>query len=661
MPRDVNVQFRDGSTHQYVGVPDGVSNEAVIAKATNDFGQPPDKIDGAFAGPDPTGSFAENVDIGFGKAFSDLGTGLKQLGLAAADQIPGVDLTQRRADLRTKIDEQKRLDEPLMRTGGGITGNVGGVIASMLAPFGVLGVGAKGAQIAGNANTANRLMQLSRATTIPNTVRAATAQGAAYGAATPTGTGDNPYLPTMIGGGLGAFGQALPMGLGLITRGVHGAVLPFSNEGAEKIAARTFGRFAGDSGSFQNMSGEMVPGSMPTIAEATEDPGVAILQRQLSDRDPQFAAALTERGEANNLARLNVLEGIAGTPEELAAARALREDTADVTYNRAMAADQMRRDLARTEATERAAVSTGEALPAMELATPGLRELTSSPTFRQAVEKAKTLAADKLVPIGDPLSNLTGLHYTKLALDQMVNEGKRSGSFGNTSEEALIGLKERLLAEIDKVSPQYGTAKTVFQQQSGPVNRMEVGGEILRRATGGMTALENPMVRLNPLAKMLSDIDAVAAGATDFRGAQGAQILGPENMNALTMVLRDLERAGALNKGTARGSNTRQNFAMQNLLDQLAVPFGSTGERLTQSGVADALATTLGKIYGVSGREQAIQSIMQRMSLEPEYAREVLSRVPPAQRAMVERQIAQFLSPGLVATQRSVDPVLEAR
>lgn len=69
---------------------------------------------------DPTGSFAENSLAGTGKAFADIGRGVSQL----VGFGPNKEETQ----------EIRRRDAPLMKTGGGIAGNISGNVA-LFAPL----------------------------------------------------------------------------------------------------------------------------------------------------------------------------------------------------------------------------------------------------------------------------------------------------------------------------------------------------------------------------------------------------------------------------------------------------------------------------------------------------------------------------------------------
>lgn len=119
---------------------------------------------------DPTSGmgFTDKFNAGMGKAFSDIGRGTKQLfgGGPSAEEVR----------------ETRRLDAPLMRTGAGIAGNIGGNVAVAAPAMFIPGV---------------------------NSVAGAGAAGATIAALQPTeGTGER--LTNMaVGGGLGAGTQYL--------------------------------------------------------------------------------------------------------------------------------------------------------------------------------------------------------------------------------------------------------------------------------------------------------------------------------------------------------------------------------------------------------------------------------------------------------------------
>lgn len=72
-------------------------------------------------------NFAQTTLAGIGKSFADTGRGLQQIvGMRSPEQV----------------EEDRKLDAPLMRTGGGVLGNVGGQITQMAVPARIPGMGA---------------------------------------------------------------------------------------------------------------------------------------------------------------------------------------------------------------------------------------------------------------------------------------------------------------------------------------------------------------------------------------------------------------------------------------------------------------------------------------------------------------------------------------
>lgn len=164
----------DGTVYRVTG-PEGATEREALDRVQAQARTPEPE-----AAPDPTGSFTENMAAGAGKALTDLWRGLKQR-VGFGDQA--------------EIDEARKLDAPLMKTGGGVLGN----IAGYLAPAAV-------------------------ATRIPgaNTYAGSAAIGGVLGALQPTVEGESSLTNTALGatGGVaGKFagdkvGQALASRLG---------------------------------------------------------------------------------------------------------------------------------------------------------------------------------------------------------------------------------------------------------------------------------------------------------------------------------------------------------------------------------------------------------------------------------------------------------------
>lgn len=142
---------------------------------------------GATAGMSRTERFA----AGFDKAVSDLGTGLKQRGLEAANFIPGVDLDQILEKTRTQVERSRERDAALLRDNFGFAGNLVGDIVSK-APAMATG---------------------------PGFARAGTA-AALEGLARPSTSAEETGINTAMGGVFGIAGEGVSRGIGRLFRPV---------------------------------------------------------------------------------------------------------------------------------------------------------------------------------------------------------------------------------------------------------------------------------------------------------------------------------------------------------------------------------------------------------------------------------------------------------
>ena len=134
------------------------------------------------AAPDPTEGMSgtQKFLAGTGKAFADVARGVGQIARSALPDAAGDALG---LPTQADIDEAKRLDAPLMRTGAGMAGNVTGNIAAAVPTMFIPG-----------------------AATLPG----AAAVGAGMGFLQPTATDESRLQNTALGGAAGAGGVAPP-------------------------------------------------------------------------------------------------------------------------------------------------------------------------------------------------------------------------------------------------------------------------------------------------------------------------------------------------------------------------------------------------------------------------------------------------------------------
>lgn len=179
------------------GVPEGANKYTVLAKALEKgLIKPSDLGQEDYS---QTGGFGSNLAAGAGKGLVDLGRGIQQVS-GLGDQEA----------LQAEINESRQLDAPLMRTGGGLTGNIGSTIAATLPTLAIPGV---------------------------NTLTGATLLGAGLGGLQPVAEGESRAENVAWGAGGGLLGQSAGNAIGRAVRPVR-SVVDQADQGLLSIAAQ---------------------------------------------------------------------------------------------------------------------------------------------------------------------------------------------------------------------------------------------------------------------------------------------------------------------------------------------------------------------------------------------------------------------------------------
>lgn len=522
---------------------------------------------------------------GTGKAMVDVGRGLGQFVGAVS---------------REDVARARELDKPLMDTTAGTVGNVLGNVA-VLAPT---------AMIPG-----------------ANTVAGGAAIGSLSGLAQPSATTGETAANSLIGGVAGA---ALPV----ITRGLQaGKALaePFYEKGQDKIVGRALNKAAGgDAGAGARLrAGSAVPGVMPTVGEAAQNPGLAALQRAANATDPTVLRAFEQRMIANNDARIEALRAIAGDRTAAASARS-----------------------AATEALY--AQANGQRITL----TPELEALLNRPVMRGATAEARNLAANEgrafsMTPATPPqpsaLLGANGLpmsttpaapgsmlgrdaHTIKMALDDAI-EGAGKDGMARNAKRAATGTKEQFLDQVEQQVPVYGQARETFRQMSAPINQADVIDAILGRASGNIRG------NLTPSAYNRALSDRTAASALGRKDATLTGTFTPDQMATLNAVLQDLRGVEyATSAGRGAGSDTVQKLAYSNMLDQSGVP---TFLRNLSGGqaVGNLVSRGADAAYGRANRE--LSNKLAEIMMNPARAADLMDAATPAQRNTLLQMIRE--------------------
>lgn len=338
-------------------------------------------------------------------------------------------------------------------------------------------------------------------------------QGAIGGAAL------GPLSPIVEGAGryLGSAGKSL--------------LAPFTEGGRNRLANTTLQDFAG--APVNVAAHEIVPGSTPTLAEATGNANIATLQRSARDLNPQPFTALEAK---NSQARSNLLEQHAGTPQDVDAAQGALDAQANHAVSTIFKPGQV--------------VDTAPVVSEIDsiLDGPGGK--------RTAIQGALTKLRTKLVNKDGSLESDPETVYNSVRkeIGDMLS-GKSDSKADQAASRELIQVRNVLDDRMQKAVPGFTDYLADYSDASKPIDAMRyLQGLNLKDAQGNIT-----------LAKVQSALNGIAK-QRNAAGANPAKALTQDQIQALTDIRDDLLRKANVEKGKSIGSPTVQNLATQNML-----------------------------------------------------------------------------------------------
>lgn len=524
----------------------------------------------------PTG---RKMAIGIGKGMTDLAQGVGQLA--------GVQSTQ-------DVEAKRARDEAISQNPVGRVGTVIGETAPLVA----IPVGGAGALTARGLE-ALRLARGARAAR--SVVGDSAIVGSAAGATRPVteneSRGVNTATGTVVGG-------AIPVALGAAKLGSDAVenILRTPEEAAGKIMSEVATNPAAARGALANPE-VLVPGAVPTTAQATRDLGLLGLERTLRQRNP---ADWTADDIARNAARLKELKRVTGS-DELAAREAAREQVGKAVYEPLMNANvKVDKDL------------TG---------------LLANPVMKDAWDKAKELAAIDGVSLQNAADQVSGrgLHYMKLALDDISSSAQKAaargeGGTGASKARAIGGVQQKFNGWLEANVPEYQAARKAYADASKPVAKAEAGQAMLSRAETGIKDVSG-----NPVLTPADFNKKLAANLTNKYG----DVFTPDEVGILTNIGKDVERSVLANtvKGTA-GSDTAQNLVAQRSLSNTLRQVPLAGEFLAAR---------------ASGRDADVSALLDQAMRDPAKAKQLLDLVKAGDRS----KVAMLLEKGRQAISRA--------
>ena len=539
---------------------------------------------------DPTEGMStfDKVAAGIGKAGYDTARGIGQMfGMVSPEDVA----------------ESRKRDAALMNTGAGMTGNILGNVGLALPSMMLPGV---------------------------NTVMGGAAVGAGLAALQPT-TKEESRLKNM---GVGAvFGGAVPAAVGAFKAGKAALFDPIA--GQNKIIGGALARSAGDKPQeiikALRGAGAATPGVKLSAGQTGQSEGLSALEDAITSQIP--SGELARMGGSNRAALADALRGVAGTPEDMAAAIAKRESTAGSLYNQA-----------RNEGIDPA------------LLTPEVQANLASLQQRipeNIINEARKLAKISGVDITDD-AGIQGLHWTKKAIDGEIGAASRAGN--SELKRELQGLQQDFINGIGQISPKYDAGRKAFTELSTPINQMQVGESLANKLIPPTSGDIPAALNYATLARSMRDPDQVAKTATGFSGAKMANILSPEQMGTVQGVTSDASRmAEALRRGMGNGPATARRIVGGQMLSQhfaQEAPFTSKILELASAvpglGATGRVASGVASLVGDKFQAQMLGKMDDMLANNPqEVARLIeaeLSRLAPSQ----QKQILQALPQSVV-------------
>ena len=379
---------------------------------------------------------------------------------------------------------------------------------------------------------------------------------------------------------------------------------------------------------------EIVPGSVPTAAQQASPLGLtqfSAVGESAAKADPSTYYAI---GNAQDAARQRALQGVGGTPEDLAALREGRTRTGRALYG------NVQNNVVPIDDTFRA--------------------LTQRPSMDKAMRRAEEISAEQGVPFqigpdilpgtmaGMPTAGrpaqytVQSLHNRKTALDDII---KDPATFGVGANEArLMGrTRDQLIKWIESKEPGYKAARKTFATQSRRINQAEVGQFLENKLTSPLTdEASRAAVFANAMRDAPTTVKRATTGAPRYQNLE--DLLEPHQLAAVESVRRDLAREQITKTQAREGATAAPRVG------QLASQAGDMPQFLNR------VATIANAIYNrVQGK------IDRKLAMEIAYEMATAEGAAGAiEKAMVREELARATGRGAAAAATQVGKVLQS-
>ena len=571
--------------------------------------------------------------------------GLKQAGVGlggfVAGMLPGGDgvadsLRRRYDELKAEQTEADAINESLNSRFriGQVLGYVGQAVAPGLWLKNAAQLVARAPALVGAAPA------LTAASTafMPTTIGGAAAHGAVLGAIQPInsrqGEGER-VKNAAIAGTVGAAGQAAAPLVGGALRTGRNVLDFFTDAGAERAAGGLLRQFADDEARLLAPQADPILGRAPTLAEATLDPGIAQFQRAAQSQFDGVASAISNARSAANQTRVNALERLAGTEAQRAGILANVQRAEDAAYGTIRPLDGVDVKPVAQQIDDILAGGAGK---------------------REAVRGALTRAREALFKAdGTPETSVDALLGARQNIGDMLS-GLGDNASAKLASKELMAVRDALDAQIRQVTGD-GLDAALDARRVGmrPLNEMDTVSGLLQRGTadiqleGGQGTARG--FRVGEFLRQTEDygsnslLDRAAQRGTGFRKADAENTLSPQAFDTIRGV-----RSGLLSQNFAEtAARTTGSPTAQLQAGQRALSSAGPDDNVVSNLLREAVGSRLGLLGRASGADARLARVVQEVLTDPQRAAEILKKLPPKDRVLVEQQIAPYVRIGLLA------------
>ena len=350
-----------------------------------------------------------------------------------------------------------------------------------------------------------------------------------------TGTVAGAVAPAVVKAGVGTIKYA---------KNLFRVLDPFlGGFGEKRIAQRIVKEGLGDMPPMAN-AGEIIPGSTPTLAEASGSANAALLQRQVRDANPELFVA---RETAQNDARANFLATLQGNGQDLAGAKKVLSDHIEDTLAKTFTPGAKADATPFVAAIDKILAGPGGQRSAVENTLNAIKSKVVDAKGALKIDDVETLYKSVRREIGD-------------MLDKTAHNAKPEWQ---AASKELMAVRKALDDVIESGAPGFKKYLAEAEKAYQPINAMQYLQGLK------MFPLPGDKITLGQVNSALKKIfaDRKAPGTND------AKSLTKDQIGKLVDLRKDLLRERNVGAGKSLGSPTSQNLTATEMMNNL-LPFG---------------------------------------------------------------------------------------